>query len=103
MKALAISATDTSAVVLDQDLARALGVPWGELAILRYVAERQGTPDAWVDVDRREVAQMFGTSAANVRRALVRLRHLRVVEQKRPRSTLWRIRPDILRYITERG
>ncbi len=84
-------------VLLSGRLAAALGAASGELAVLTYLSRNQTTPEGWVDVDRRELAALAGTSPANIRRALSRLSRLGLVEQKRPRSSLWRIRPEVVR------
>ena len=82
-------------LLLPPRLAMAIGAGV-EPAILEHLATGQDLPGGWVDVDRNELARALGTSGANVRRALARLRSLGIVEQKRPRSSLWRIRPDML-------
>jgi len=82
-------------LLLPPGLARAVG-SGVELALLEHIATAPALPDGWVDIDRAQVAGVLGTSLANLRRALGRLKSLGLVEQKRPRSSLWRIRPDLL-------
>jgi len=82
-------------LLLPTHLARAVG-SGVELALLEHLATAPALPDGWTDIDRAQLAGELGTSLPNLRRALGRLKSLGLVEQKRPRSSLWRIRPDLL-------
>jgi predicted transcriptional regulator len=47
-----------------------------------------------VDVDLRETARAIGSSVPALKAALRRLRRSGLAEQKRPRSSLWRLSAD---------
>lgn len=87
--------------MLSDTVASALGVGLGELGVLRYLATHQISPEGWVDLQPDAAAGQLGTSRANIKRALYRLAAMGLVEHRRPRSSLWRLAPGVLRRLHE--
>ncbi len=87
-----------SRLLCSPDLVEAVGAGV-ELRLLEYLATQPLVADGWVDVDGRSLAPQLRSSYGNIRRALIRLRELGLVQQRRPRSSLWRVTPGLTRHV----
>lgn len=75
-----------------------LGLMNGEGKLLLYflarVVKEPLNGDGWILLDYSEAAQTLGVSQPTLYRYLARLRDRGYLEQARPRSPVWRIRPE---------